>query len=98
VPQWRASALANYRWDAQLSTSLGLRYSGDQFSNLNNTDVNGFAYTAASRFLVLDVRARYAIEPKLVAAFGIDNLTNAEYWNFHPYPGRTLVAELKYDF
>jgi len=98
VPQWRASALANYRWDAQRSTSLGVRYSGDQFSTLNNTDVNGFAYTAASRFLVVDVRARYAMEPKLVVALGIDNLTNAEYWNYHPYPGRTLVAELKYDF
>ena len=98
VPQWRASALANYHWDAQLSTSLGVRYSGDQFSSLNNTDVNGFAYTAASRFTVLDVRARYAIQPKLVAAFGIDNLTNTEYWNFHPYPGRTFVAELKVDF
>jgi iron complex outermembrane receptor protein len=98
VPQWRASALANYHWDAQLSTSLGLRYSGDQFSSLNNTDINGFAYTAASRFTVLDLRARYAIQPKLVAAFGIDNLTNAEYWNYHQYPGRTFVAELKYDF
>lgn len=98
VPQWRAVALANYRWDAQLSTSLGVRYSGDQFSSLNNADINGFAYTAASRFTVLDLRARYAIQPKLVAAVGIDNLTNTEYWNFHQYPGRTLVAELKYDF
>jgi iron complex outermembrane receptor protein len=98
VPQWRAVALANYRWDAQLSTSLGVRYSGDQFSTLDNSDVNGFAYTAASRFTVLDLRARYAIQPKLVAALGIDNLTNTEYWNFHQYPGRTLVAELKYDF
>ena len=98
VPQWRASALANYHWDAQFSTSLGLRYSGDQFSTLNNADINGFAYTAASRFTVLDLRARYAFQPKLVAAFGIDNLTNAEYWNYHQYPGRTFVAELKYDF
>ncbi len=98
VPQWRASALANYHWDAQLSTSLGLRYSGDQFSTLNNADINGFAYTAASRFTVLDLRARYAIQPKLAAAFGIDNLTNTEYWNYHQYPGRTLVAELKYNF
>ena len=98
VPQWRAIALANYRWDAQLSTSLGVRYSGDQFSTLNNADINGFAYTAASRFTVLDLRARYAIQPKLVAALGIDNLTNTEYWNYHQYPGRTLVVELKYDF
>lgn len=98
VPVWRASALANYRWSEQLSTALGLRYSGDQYSTLNNSDVNGFAYTAASRFLVLDLRARYAVNRKLVAAFGIDNLTNAEYWNFHPYPQRTYTAELKYDY
>ena len=47
---------------------------------------------------MLDLCARYALGPKLVAAFGIDNLTNAEYWNYHQYPGRTFVAELKYDF
>jgi iron complex outermembrane receptor protein len=28
---------------------------------------------------------------------GIDNLTNELYWNFHPYPLRTVVAELKFD-
>lgn len=98
VPVWRATALANYRWSEQLSTSLGLRYSGDQYSTLNNADVNGFAYTAASRFLVVDVRARYAWSRKLVAAVGIDNLTNEEYWNFHPYPKRTYSVEVKYDF
>ena len=97
VPQWRATALANYHWDGQLSTSLGMRYSSDQFSTLNNVDVNGFAYTAASRFLVFDVRMHYAINPKLAFSAGIDNLTNQEYWNYHPYPGRTFVAELKYD-
>ena len=97
VPQWRATALANYHWDGQLSTSLGMRYSSDQFSTLNNIDANGFAYTAASRFLVFDVRMHYAINPKLAFSAGIDNLTNQEYWNYHPYPGRTFVAELKYD-
>jgi iron complex outermembrane receptor protein len=98
VPVWRASALANYRWNEQLNTSIGVRYSGDQFSSLNNSDINGFAYTAASRFTVVDVRARYAFTRKLVGALGIDNLTNEEYWNFHPYPKRTVTAELKYDF
>jgi iron complex outermembrane receptor protein len=96
VPLWRASLLANYRWSPQLNTSVGLRYSGDQFSTLNNTDINGFAYTAASRFLVIDVRARYAINTHLALSAGIDNLGNVEYWNYHPYPGRTLVAELQY--
>lgn len=98
VPLWRATALANYRWTGQLSTSLGLRFSGDQYSNLANSDVNGFAYQGASRFTVLDLRARYAPTKKLAVAFGIDNLTDEEYWNFHMYPRRTYSAELKYDF
>jgi iron complex outermembrane receptor protein len=98
VPVWRATVLANCRFDDQLSASLGVRYSGDQYSTLNNADVNGFAYTAASRYLVVDVRTRYRIDKHLVAAFGIDNLSNEEYWNYHPYPKRTYLAELKYDF
>ena len=34
---------------------------------------------------------------ELVQALGIDNLGNKKYWAFHPYPQRTLVAELQYD-
>ncbi|HCY16634.1 MAG: TonB-dependent receptor [Curvibacter sp. GWA2_64_110] len=98
VPVWRATALTTYRFDEQLSASLGIRYSGDQYSQLDNADVNGFAYMGASRYLIVDLRTRYRISRKAVAAFGIDNLTNEAYWNFHPYPKRTYVAELKYDF
>jgi iron complex outermembrane recepter protein len=98
VPVWRATALASYRFDDRQSATLGVRYSGDQYSQLNNSDVNGFAYQGASRYLILDVRNRYRLDKHLVAAIGIDNLTNEEYWNFHPYPKRTYIAELKYDF
>ncbi len=31
------------------------------------------------------------------ASLGIDNLNNYQYWNFHPYPQRTFMAELKLD-
>jgi iron complex outermembrane receptor protein len=34
----------------------------------------------------------------LVAAFGIDNLNNDKFWNFHPYPQRSYTAELKANF
>jgi iron complex outermembrane receptor protein len=98
VPVWRATALTTYNVDEKLSASLGIRYSGDQYSQLDNSDVNGFAYQGASRYLILDLRTRYRISRKAVAAFGIDNLTDEEYWNFHMYPRRTYVAELKYDF
>ena len=98
VPVWRATALATYRFDEQLSSSLGVRYSGDQFSQLDNSDVNGFAYTAGSRYLIIDLRTRYRVNKNTVASLGVDNLTDQEYWNFHPYPKRTWIAELKYDF
>jgi len=43
----------------------------------------------------VDVRARYQIDKHHSLAFGVDNLNNDKYWNFHPYPQRTFVAELK---
>jgi iron complex outermembrane receptor protein len=95
---WRATALANYKWNDNLSTSMGVRFSGDQFTTLDNSDINGFAYTASSKYLILDLRARYKFNKNIVMALGVDNLTDQEYWNFHPYPRRTWVAEMKYDF
>ena len=96
VPVWRASGLVSYRVDPQWTTSLGVRYSGPQFGTLNNSDVNGFAYQGFSKFFTADVRLRYQISKQVSWAVGIDNLNNYQYYAFHPYPQRTLIAELKY--
>ncbi len=98
IPQWRASAVATYRPDAQWSYTVGARYSGKQYGTLDNTDPNGFAYQAASRYFTTDVRVRYQISKQLSAAVGIDNLNNYRFWAFHPYPQRSYVAELKVDY
>ena len=97
VPRWRASALVSWRVNDKLTTSLGGRYGSKQFSRLDNTDINGFAYTAASKYAVADLRVHYQFDKQWSAAFGIDNLNNYTYWNFHPYPQRTYSAELKWD-
>jgi iron complex outermembrane recepter protein len=98
IPKWRATLLAVYRWNAAWTSSVAMRYSGQQYRTLNNADVNGHAYMGVSPFTTVDVRARWQITPKLVAAFGIDNLNNDKYWNFHPYPQRSTTAELKANF
>jgi len=98
VPRWRAVALASYRIDEAWSGTLGVRYSGRQYSQLDNSDVNGYAYTGVSDFLVVDARVRWRLAPNLVASLGVDNLTDREYWNFHPYPARTWLVDLKYRF
>lgn len=97
VPVWRATALASYRFDPAWTGTLAVRYSGRQFSSLDNSDVNGFAYMGTSKYFVTDVRVHYKVGKQWTAAFGIDNLNNYRYWNFHPYPQRTFMAELKVD-
>jgi iron complex outermembrane receptor protein len=97
VPRWRASAVATYRPDDRWSYTVGARYSGRQYSQLDNSDVNGDAYTGVSQFFVVDARVQYKIAKQWTASLGIDNLNNQKYWNFHPYPQRTVLAELKFD-
>jgi len=98
VPLWRANALASWQVTPALSGSLGVRYSGKQFSALDNSDTNAQAYMGVSDYLVADVRLRYKIDRHFSAALGIDNLNNATYWAFHPYPQRTAIAELRWDY
>lgn len=97
VPKWRGNVLANYRWNDKLNTSIGARYSGRQFNSLDNSDVNGFAYTGVSSFFVVDTRVVYKLDRYWTVAGGIDNLNNYKYWNFHMYPMRTFFGELRYD-
>ncbi|NMM37900.1 MAG: TonB-dependent receptor [Glaciimonas sp.] len=98
VPDWRATVSATYRQNAQLSYALAGRYSGRQFNTLDNSDSNADTYGGVSKFFVLDLRLRYKLDHQWSAAVGIDNLTNQQYYVAHPYPQRTLSAELKYDF
>jgi len=97
VPRWRATAYATYKPDARWAFTVAARYSGRQYSNLDNSDVNAFAYFGASRYFTVDLRVRYQIDRQWSAAFGIDNANNDRYWNFHPYPQRTYTAELRFD-
>jgi iron complex outermembrane receptor protein len=97
IPRWRATAVASYRVDDQWTTTLAARYSGRQYRTLNNADVDGFTYMGVSKFVVVDARVLYRIDKQWSAAFGIDNLNNYSYWNFHPYPQGSYSAELKFD-
>ncbi len=97
VPRWRAALLAAWAVDERWSASLGARYSGLQYGSLDGSDPNGAAYTGFSRWFVADARLRARLGGGFSAAFGIDNLNNATYWAFHPYPQRTFVAELRHD-
>lgn len=96
VPRWRATAWTSYAPDDHWAFTVAARYSGKQFSNLDNSDVNASTYFGASKYFTVDLRVRYQIDRQWSASFGIDNANNYRYWNFHPYPQRTYTASLKW--
>ena len=98
VPRWRATLVATYRPTPRWAVTLAGRYSGQQYSTLDNTDSTPHVFGAFDAFTVLDARVRYEVNQHLSAALGVDNLTDRAYFLYHPFPQRTVVADLHLKF
>jgi iron complex outermembrane receptor protein len=68
------------------------------WATVDNTDINPHTYQGFESFFVMDTRLNYQFDKKTRASIGIDNLTNRKYFLFHPFPMRTVFAELKHNF
>lgn len=95
VPRWRATVVATYQPNEAWSFTVAGRYSGRQYSTLDNTDNTANVYGAFDKFRVFDTRVHYQINTRWSASLGVDNFTNEKYVLFHPFPQRTYVADLK---
>ncbi len=98
VPDWRARAGFTYRWDDNWSWTVAGRYSGKQYSTLDNTDIIPHVYGAFDNYIVFDTKIYYEATKNVSFDFGIDNLFNDQYFLFHPFPGRTYVMAGKLKF
>jgi iron complex outermembrane recepter protein len=98
VPDWRAKLGFTYRPDENWAYTVAVRYSGKQFSTLDNTDVVSHVFGAFDYFTVVDMKIHYKATEHFAFDFGIDNLLNQQYFLFHPFPGRTYVIAAKYTF
>lgn len=98
IPKQLYKAVATYHVSDDLTVSVGARYSGRQYINLDNSDVNPDTYRAASQFFLMDVKANYKFADRWMASVGIDNLTNYKAYVSHPLPQRTLYAQIKFDY
>ena len=78
--------------------TLAGRYSGKQYSTMDNTDNTSNVYGAFDSFVVIDAHANFKVNKNWNATMGIDNINNYKYTLFHPFPQRTFVANLKYKF
>jgi len=96
VPRTRAALQASYRPDAQWLFAAGFRHQGRAYNDTYNLDVNPNVYGGVSKVNQLDVRAAYKFSRQLELALGVNNLTDQHAYQSHPYPGRTLFAELRF--
>jgi iron complex outermembrane recepter protein len=98
VPDWRAKFGVTYRPNDSWAYTVAARYSGKQYSTLDNTDIIPHVYGAFDNFFVVDMKVHYNATKNFAFDFGIDNLFNEQYFLFHPFPGRTYVLAAKYTF
>lgn len=98
VPDWRAKFGVTYRPNDSWVYTLAARYSGKQYSTLDNTDVVSHVFGAFDDFFVVDMKIHYNATKNVSFDFGIDNIFNEQYFLYHPFPGRTFVLAGKYTF
>jgi len=98
VPDWRAKFGVTWRPNEAWAYTVAARYSGKQYSTLDNTDIIPHVYGAFDNFFVVDMKVHYNATQNFAFDFGIDNLFNDQYILFHPFPGRTYVLAAKYTF
>jgi len=98
VPEWRSTFGVTYRLNDSWAYTVAARYTGKQYATLDNTDTFQHVYQAFDPFFVVDMKVHYNATRSLSFDFGIDNIFNAQYFLFHPFPGRTYVLAAKYTF
>lgn len=98
IPPWRVTAGVTYRPDDYWSLTAAMRYASKQYSTLDNTDTVANVYQAFDSYTVVDLRVQRKATENATVSFGIDNVGNAKYTLFHPFPQRTYVADVRVKF
>ncbi|MEI6281116.1 MAG: TonB-dependent receptor [Alphaproteobacteria bacterium] len=98
VPTWRGEAQASYAASPQLNLTLAARYSDRAFSAIDNTDIYANTYQGFSGYFVADAKVRYTLSDHLAASLGVNNLGARNYFLFHPFPQRAIVADLSWSY
>lgn len=93
LPDWRATVFASYHFSDRW-TGFGVKYSGTQYNNPDNSDTSPDTYGGNSKFLTVDAKLSYRVAKQVAGAIGIDNLTN-EKNTTHSIPTRSALTMLK---
>lgn len=99
--RWKVNADATYHLSEKWDANLSINYRGPQFANEDNSDNVTGVYGSSDEYLLVNIKAQYkqplqnGMLVKLSA--GIDNLLNEDYYDYHPYPQRTIFTSISLD-
>lgn len=96
VPRWKATLVGTWRPVQSVSLTAAGRYASRMYGTLDNSDVVGNTWQGFYRYLVVDLRATARVAERLTLGLGVDNAANERYFLFHPFPQRTLQADLRW--
>ncbi|WP_374674381.1 TonB-dependent receptor [Ideonella sp.] len=95
VPRVRANLLAAWRPAEGWMGSVGVRHAGRAYNDPYNLDTHPNVYGGVSSFTFVDLRGSVRPARGVELALGVDNATDARGYQAHPYPGRTVSAEVR---
>jgi iron complex outermembrane receptor protein len=96
VPRRRATFVATWHESERASFTLAARAASRAFGTIDNSDPISHTFQGFDGYFVVDARADFRVGRHWNAAVGVENLGNDKYYLFHPFPQRTLTAELSY--
>jgi iron complex outermembrane receptor protein len=98
LPRLRGSIVATYAPAERFAVTLAARYSDKAFATIDNSDSHADTYQGFDAYFVMDAHVRYQLTAHFAADIGINNINGRAYFLFHPFPQRTLVADVKYTY
>jgi len=98
VPTTKATMVATWRPAPGWSLTAAGRYASRSFGTIDNSDPVSFTFQGFGSYVVADLRAQYRPTPHWRLAVGVDNVADRRYFLFHPFPGRTVSAEIEFRF
>ncbi len=99
---WKVNAVATWHTTPQWDNTVSFNYRGPQYATQDNSDNPHLrVYGSSSEYHLLNFKSMYkqplGNDMTATVSFGIDNLLDENYYDFHPYPQRTYFAQIGLD-
>jgi iron complex outermembrane receptor protein len=98
LPHLRGAAVVTYQATDKLSFTLAGRYSDRSHANIDGTDTFSDTYQGFAAYFVADAKVAYKVTAHVTVDAGVNNLNDRVYFEYHPFPQRMFVFDLKYTY